>query len=123
MPIFNIINILIVIIIIDIYNYYDVIKGHMVAINSNFSNYNNVVSFMNIFNGFDNDFKITSDGVLLRNNNFSNQAISDIMKLIFPQSKGTVFRGFIESMEEVEIPENGKAYIVHYDEQVKFGVF
>jgi hypothetical protein len=29
------------------------------------------------------------------------------MKLIFPQSKGTVFRGFIESMEEVEIPENG----------------
>jgi len=39
------------------------------------------------------------------------------MKLIFPQSKGTVFRGFIESMEEVEIPENGKAYIVHYDEQ------
>jgi len=54
---------------------------------------------------------------LLRNNNVSYQAISEIMKLIFPQSKGTVFRGFIESMEEVEIPENGKAYIVHYDEQ------
>jgi len=158
----------------------------MVAINSNFSNFNNVASFMNIFNGFDNDFEITSDGVLrqknappcpfcgikmnhngyneyikknlgtikigkyecpcceepleedksvwekikteffnqlkkiyrlLRNNNVSYQAISDIMKLIFPQSKGTVFRGFIESMEEVEIPKNGKAYIVHYDEQ------
>jgi len=158
----------------------------MVAINSNFSNFNNVSSFMNIFNGFDNDFEITSDGVLrqknappcpfcgtkmnhngyneytkknlgtikigkyecpyceepleedksvwkkikaeffnqlkkiyrlLRNNNVSYQAISEIMKLIFPQSKGTVFRGFVESMEEVEIPENGKAYIVHYDEQ------
>ncbi len=158
----------------------------MVAINSNFSNFNNVASFMNIFNGFDNDFEITSDGVLrqknappcrfcgtkmnhngyneytkkylgtikigkyecpcceepleedksvwekikteffnqlkkiyrlLRNNNVSYQAISDIMKLIFPQSKGTIFRGFIESMEEVKIPENGKAYIVHYDEQ------
>lgn len=158
----------------------------MVAINLNLNNFNNVASFMNIFNGFDNDFEITSDGVLrqknappcpfcgtkmnqngyneytkknlgtikigkyqcpcceetleedksvwkkikseffnqlkkiyrlLRNNNVSYQAISEIMKLIFPQSKGTVFRGFIESMEEVEIPENGKAYIVHYDEQ------
>jgi hypothetical protein len=141
---------------------------------------------MNIFNGFDNDFEITSEGVfrlknaplcpscdtqmnhnghnkytkknlgtikigkylcpcceepleedrsvwekikseffnqirriyrLLRNNNVSYQAISEIMKLIFPQSKGTVFRGFVESMEEVEIPESGKAYIIHYDEQ------
>ncbi len=158
----------------------------MVAINLNLTNFNNVAGFMNIFNGFDNDFEITSDGVLrqknappcpfcgtkmnhngyneytkkkigtikigkyecpccqepveedksvwekikteffnqlrkiyrlLRNNNVSYQAISDIMKLIFPQSKGTVFRGFIESMDEVEIPENGKAYIVHYDEQ------
>jgi hypothetical protein len=158
----------------------------MVAINLNFTNFNNVAGFMNIFSGFDNDFEITSEGVfrlknappcpfcdtqmnhnghnkytkknlgtikigkylcpccqepveedksvwekikseffnqikkiyrLLRNNNVSYQAISEIMKLIFPQSKGTVFRGFIESMEEVEIPENGKAYIVHYDEQ------
>ena len=158
----------------------------MVAIDLNLTNFNNVASFMNIFNGLDNDFEITSDGVLrqknappcpfcgtkmnqngyneytkknlgtikigkyqcpccdenleedksvwkkikseffnqlkkiyrlLRNNNVSYQAISEIMKLIFPQSKGTVFRGFIESMEEVEIPENGKAYIVHYDEQ------
>src|SRR5450756_3224480 len=48
---------------------------------------------------------------LLRNSNVSYQAISEIMKLIFPQSKGMVFRGFIESMEEVEIPENGKAYV------------
>jgi len=158
----------------------------MVAINLNLTNFNNVASFMNIFNDLDNNFEITSDGVLrqknappcpfcetkmnhngyneytkknlgtikigkyecpccqepveedksvwekikteffnqlrkiyrlLRNNNVSYQAISDIMKLIFPQSKGTVFRGFIESMEDVEIPENGKAYIVHYDEQ------
>ena len=158
----------------------------MVAINLNLTNFNNVASFMNVFNGLDNDFEITSDGILrqknappchfcgtkmnqngyneytkknlgtikigkyqclyceetleedksiwkkikseffnqlkkiyrlLRNNNVSYQAISEIMKLIFPQSKGTVFRGFIESLEEVEIPENGKAYIVHYDEQ------
>jgi hypothetical protein len=149
----------------------------MVAINLNLTNFNNVASYMNVFNGFDNDFEITSDGVLrqkiappcpfcgtemnqnghneytkknlgtikigkyqcpcceetleedksvwkkikseffnqlkkiyrlLRNNNVSYQAISEIMKLIFPQSKGTVFRGFIESMEEVEIPQNGK---------------
>jgi hypothetical protein len=158
----------------------------MVAINLNLTNFNNVAGFMNIFNGLDNNFEITSDGVLrqknappcpfcgtkmnhngyneytkknlgtikigkyecpccqepveedksvwekikteffnqlrkiyrlLRNNHVSYQAISDIMKFIFPQSKGTVFRGFIESMEDVEIPENGKAYIVHYDEQ------
>jgi hypothetical protein len=158
----------------------------MVAIDLNLSNFNNVAGFMNIFNGFDNDFEITSEGVfrlknaplcpscdtqmnhnghnkytkknlgtikigkylcpcceepleedrsvwekikseffnqirriyrLLRNNNVSYQAISEIMKLIFPQSKGTVFRGFVESMEEVEIPESGKAYIIHYDEQ------
>ncbi len=158
----------------------------MVTINLNLTNFNNVAGFMNIFNGLDNNFEITSDEVLrqknappcpscdtqmnhnghnkytkknlgtikigkylcpcceetleedksvwekikteffnqlrkiyrlLRNNNVSYQAISEIMKLIFPQSKGTVFRGFIESMEEVEIPENGKAYIVHYDEQ------
>jgi hypothetical protein len=158
----------------------------MVAIDTNFSNFNNVAGFMNIFSGFDNDFEITLEGVLrlknappcpscdtqmnhnghneytkknlgtikigkylcpccetkleedksvwkkikseffnqlkriyrlLRNNNVSYQAISEIMKLIFPQSKGTVFRGFIESMEEVDIPEHGKAYIIHYDEQ------
>ena len=54
---------------------------------------------------------------LLRNRNVSYQVISDLMKLVFPQSKGTVFKGFIESMEEVDIPEHGKAFIVHYDEQ------
>ena len=36
----------------------------MVAINFNLTNFNNVARFMNIFNGFDNDFEITSDGVL-----------------------------------------------------------
>ena len=158
----------------------------MFAIYLNLSNFKNVAGFMNIFNGFDNDFEITSEGVfrlkmaplcpscdtqmnhnghnkytkknlgtikigkylcpcceepleedrsvwekikseffnqirkiyrLLRNNHVSYLAISEIMKLIFPQSKGTVFRGFVESMEEVEIPESGKAYIIHYDEQ------
>jgi hypothetical protein len=47
----------------------------------------------------------------------SYKAIVDIIKLVFPQSKSSVFRGFNESMEEVDIPEPGKAYIVHYDEQ------
>jgi hypothetical protein len=40
----------------------------MVAINFNLTNFNNVASFMNIFNGFDNDFEITSDGVLRQKN-------------------------------------------------------
>jgi len=35
----------------------------MVAINLNFTNFNNVAGFMNIFSGFDNDFEITSEGV------------------------------------------------------------
>ena len=54
---------------------------------------------------------------ILRNNSVAYKAIVDIIKLVFPQSKSSVFRGFIESMEEVDIPEPGKAYIVHYDEQ------
>jgi len=158
----------------------------MVAINLNFSNFNGVGAFLNLFSGFGNEFEITSEGVFCRiiapecpdcgtnmdhnghndhtkmnlgtfkvgryrcpcchksleedisvwedlkreffnqlrriyrvfkNNNVSYQAISDIIKLIFLQSKSSVFRGFIESMEEVEIPESGKAYIIHYDEQ------
>jgi hypothetical protein len=40
----------------------------MVAINLNLTNFNNVASFMNIFSGFDNDFEITSDGVLRQKN-------------------------------------------------------
>ena len=54
---------------------------------------------------------------VLRNNSVAYKVISDMIKLVFPQSKSSVFRGFIESMEEVDIPEAGKAYIVHYDEQ------
>ena len=38
----------------------------MVAINSNFSNFNNIAGFMEIFRGFDNDFEITSEGVFRR---------------------------------------------------------
>ena len=40
----------------------------MVAIDLNLTNFNNVASFMNIFNGLDNDFEITSDGVLSQKN-------------------------------------------------------
>ena len=53
----------------------------------------------------------------LRNANVSYKAISDIIRLIFPRSKGTIFRDFNESMEDVEIPKLEKVYIVHYDEQ------
>lgn len=53
----------------------------------------------------------------LKANHVSYQAISDIIKLIFPQSKSTIFREFNESMEEVEVPKVEKVYIVHYDEQ------
>lgn len=53
----------------------------------------------------------------LRNAHVSYQAISDIIKLIFSQSRGSVYREFNESMEEVEIPKIEKVYIVHYDEQ------
>jgi len=53
----------------------------------------------------------------LRENHVSYQAVSDIIKLIFPQSKGTIFREFNESMEEVGNSKVDKVYIVYYDEQ------
>lgn len=54
---------------------------------------------------------------ILRNGGVAYNVILAIIKLVFPQSKSSIFRGFVESMEEVDIPEAGKAYIVHYDEQ------
>jgi len=54
---------------------------------------------------------------MLRLNHVSYQAISDIMDLIFSRSKGTVFREFNKTMEDVEIPQLKNVYIVHYDEQ------
>ncbi len=54
---------------------------------------------------------------MLRLNHVSYQAISNIMGIIFPQSKGTVFRGFNKTMENLEIPSLENIYIVHYDEQ------
>lgn len=54
---------------------------------------------------------------MLRLNHVSYQAISDIMDLVFSRSKGTVFREFNKTMEDVEIPQLKAAYIVHYDEQ------
>jgi hypothetical protein len=53
---------------INTYKYYDVIKGHMVAIETNFNTFNNVAGFMNIFSGFDNDFEITLEGVFRKIN-------------------------------------------------------
>src|SRR5660397_130732 len=57
------------------------------------------------------------EGLIRQYNSVAYNVIADIIKLVFPQSKSSVFRGFIESMEELDIPEAGKAYIVHYDEQ------
>jgi hypothetical protein len=53
----------------------------------------------------------------LRLNHVSYQGISGILSLIFPQSKDTVFRGFNNAMEDVEIPPLENVLIVHYDEQ------
>ncbi len=53
----------------------------------------------------------------LRANHVSYKAISDIISLIFPRSKGSVFREFNKAMEDVEIPPLENVLIVHYDEQ------
>lgn len=52
-----------------------------------------------------------------RLNHVSYQGISDILNLIFPQSKSTVFREFDHAMEGIEIPPLENVLIVHYDEQ------
>ena len=54
---------------------------------------------------------------MLRINHVSYNSISDIMQLIFPQSKSTVFREFNLAIENVEIPPLENVLIVHYDEQ------
>ena len=54
---------------------------------------------------------------LLRSNHVGYNAISQIMHLIFPQSKSTIFREFNRVMETVEIPPLENVLIVHYDEQ------
>ena len=54
---------------------------------------------------------------VLRLNHVSYSAISDIMHLIFPQSKSTVFRGFNHVMYNTEVPPLEDVLIVHYDEQ------
>lgn len=54
---------------------------------------------------------------MLRLNHVSYQGISNLLSLIFPQSKGAVFREFNQAMENVEIPQLENVYIVHYDEQ------
>ena len=53
----------------------------------------------------------------LRLNHVGYDAISNIMQLIFPQSKSTVFRDFTNSMENIEVPPLENVSIVHYDEQ------
>jgi len=158
----------------------------MVTIASNFNNLFEIPTFLNIFNGFDNEFEYSEKGIFrrknpphcpdcennmthdgsnsytkknlgtikigkyhcprcdktieedksvweklkteffnqlrriyrqLRSNHVAYQAISDIMNLIFPQSKGSIFREFNEDMENVEVPQLKDVYIVHYDEQ------
>ena len=54
---------------------------------------------------------------LLRSNHVGYNAISQIMHLIFPQSKSTVLREFNRVMKTVEIPPLENVLIVHYDEQ------
>jgi len=54
---------------------------------------------------------------LLRLNHVSYGGISDIMHLIFPQSKSTVFRGFNHATNNAEVPPLENVLIVHYDEQ------
>ncbi len=53
----------------------------------------------------------------LRSNHVSYEGISDVLNLIFPQSKSTVFKEFNHAMEDVEIPPLENVLIVHYDEQ------
>ena len=54
---------------------------------------------------------------LFRSNHVGYNAISQIMHLIFPQSKSTVFREFNRVMENAEVPPLENVLIVHYDEQ------
>ncbi len=53
----------------------------------------------------------------LRANHVSYKGIHDIISLIFPQSKSTIFREFNKAMEDVEIPSLENVLIVYYDEQ------
>jgi len=54
---------------------------------------------------------------MLRSNHVAYDAISGLMRLIFPQSKSTIFREFNRAMENTEIPPLENVLIVHYDEQ------
>lgn len=54
---------------------------------------------------------------LFRSNHVGYNAISQIMHLIFPQSKSTVFREFNRVMENAEVPPLENVLIAHYDEQ------
>jgi len=54
---------------------------------------------------------------MLRLNHVAYNAISRLMRLIFPQSKSTIFREFSRAMKNTEIPPLENVLIVHYDEQ------
>jgi hypothetical protein len=47
----------------------------------------------------------------------SYQGISDVMKLVFPRGKTTIYNEFMESVEKMYIPPVEDVLIVHYDEQ------
>ncbi len=53
----------------------------------------------------------------LRLNHVSYEGINNIISLIYPQSKSTIFREFNHAMENVKIPQLDDVLIVHYDEQ------
>ena len=54
---------------------------------------------------------------LLRLHHVSYQGISDIMALIYPQGRDTIFNAFADSVEETIIPPAEDIRIVPYDEQ------
>ncbi|HIE31078.1 MAG TPA: transposase [Methanosarcinales archaeon] len=53
----------------------------------------------------------------LRFYNVAYQGISDVMKLVFPRGKTTIYNEFMESVEKTYIPPVEDVLIVHYDEQ------
>jgi len=54
---------------------------------------------------------------LLRLHHVSYQGISDIMELIYPQGRDTIFNAFADSVEKTVIPPTEDFQIVLYDEQ------
>jgi hypothetical protein len=54
---------------------------------------------------------------VLRRHHLSYEGMSEVFSFIYPRSKETSRTLFINSMNDVEFPEQGDIFIVHYDEQ------